>query len=594
MGRSRKHVKFEPASFQSGLIAAGLKPDARGGYAVRRGDLDATMRDLYVVTLAALAAVSCAHKPAETGSTTRDGHLAPLLKNLGSLHYGVSTKSAEAQQYFDQGLTLVYAFNHNEALRTFKEVARLDPSCAMAFWGQALALAPNINDSAIGPDREKQGHDAIVEAVKRKSSATPAEQGLIDALDKRFSAGSEATREKMNQAYADAMASVHKQFPDDVDISVLYADAVMNTMPWDYWSKSKPRPGIAEARAALEGALQRQPNNPGANHLYIHLMEASDEVDVAVPQADRLGSLVPAAGHLVHMPAHIYIRVGRYADAAAANVKAVAADEDYITQCRAQGIYPAAYYPHNIHFLNAVLAMDGRSKEALEAATKLATKHDHDALTTPGFGFAHLMKTIPYITMVRFGKWDEILAQPAPPADQPFSAVMFHFARGYAYSGTAKPGEAKEEMAAMRAAIKDPALKDLNILGGNTMLQLSAIAEAMLGGEISRRAKRFPAAIAEFQKAVRLEDALRYDEPPDWLLPPRQYLGEALLAAGRAKEAESVYREDLRRHRNNGWSLSGLEAALRQQGKSKEADDLKAQLAAVWSRADIPVSASRL
>lgn len=549
----------------------------------------------FVLAVGTLACVSCAKKQADAGSTTRDGHLAPLLKNLGNLHHPVTTKSPEAQKYFDQGLTLVYGFNHNEALRSFKEVARLDPECAMAWWGQALALAPNINDPAIGPDREKQGHEAMQEAIKRQGGASPPEQALIGALAQRFSAvADDANRDKLNRAYADAMASVHKQFPDDPDIGILYADAVMNTMPWDYWTKSKPRPGIAEARAALERALQKQPDNPGANHLYIHLMEASDEVDAAVPHADRLGSLVPAAGHLVHMPAHIYIRVGRYADAVDSNVKAVAADEDYLTQCRAQGIYPAAYYPHNIHFLNAALAMDGRSKEALDSAAKLATKHDHEALATPGFGFAHLMKTIPFTTMVRFGKWDDILAQPVPPAGQPFGLVMYHFARGYAFAAKDKTAEARKELASLREAMKVPALKELNILGGNTMLQVSAIAEVMLEGEIARRGKQYLQAMTAFKRAVQLDDALRYSEPPDWLLPPRQYLGETLLAAGRAKEAEAVYREDLKRHRNNGWSLAGLEAALRKQGKTSEAADAQASLQKSWSRADIQVTGSRL
>ena len=553
-----------------------------------------TMFSVHALTFLAVALVSCTKKPAEPGSTTADGHLAPLLKNLGNLHHPITTKSPDAQKYFDQGLTLVYGFNHNEALRSFKEVARLDPTCAMAWWGQALALAPNINDPAIGPDREKQGHDAIAEAVKRKGDASPTERALIDALNARFSDVKEPDRNKLNQTYADAMSSVHKQFPEDADISILYADAVMNTMPWDYWTKNKPKPGILEARAALEDALKRQPDNPGANHLYIHLMEASDEVDVAVPNADKLGALVPAAGHLVHMPAHIYIRVGRYADAVTANVKAVAADEDYITQCRAQGIYPAAYYPHNIHFLNAALAMDGQQKEALDSAEKLATKHDHAALAMPGFGFAHLMKTIPFSTMVRFARWDQILQQPEPPADQPFSLVMYHFARGYAFSGKGKPAEAQAELAALKKAAKEPALKDLNILGSNTLLQLSTIADAMLEGELARRADKFLPAVVAYKRAVQLDDALRYSEPPDWMLPPRQYLGEALLAGGRAKEAEAVYREDLNRHRNNGWSLAGLELALRKQGRTKEADEAKAQLSATWSRADIQAVGSRL
>src|SRR5947209_18677400 len=280
-------------------------------------------------------------------ATTRDGRLAPLLVNLGHLRFPVTTQIAEAQQFFDQGLTLVYAFNHAEALRSFREAARLDPNCAMAYWGQALALSPNINDPAIGTDREQHGYVAIQQALSRKKGASAREAALIDALGRRFSQSRPDDRSVLNARYATGMEAAYRRFSDDPDIAVLYADAVMNTQPWNYWdSGRKPRPDIAAVRSALEKAIQKHPDHPGARHIYIHLMEASDEVDVAVPSAERLGSLVPAAGHLDHMPAHIYIRGGRYQDAAEANVRAIAADEDYITQCRAQGIYPAAYYPH--------------------------------------------------------------------------------------------------------------------------------------------------------------------------------------------------------------------------------------------------------
>jgi tetratricopeptide (TPR) repeat protein len=330
------------------------------------------------------------------GNTTSDGRLAPLLTNLGDLHVPITTRNEDTQRYFDQGMRLLYGFNHAEALRSFREAARNDDNCAMAYWGQALALAPNINDSAIGPDREQQGYQAAQEAIKRKSSASDKERALIDAIHARFSAKvPESDRKALNTAYADAMKSVYSRFPSDPDVAALYVDAVMNTRPWDYWTKdSKPQPGIAEARAALEETIRRYPGHPGAHHIYIHLMEASDYVDQAVPSADRLGPMMPGAGHLVHMPSHIYIRVGRYDDAASANTKAIAADEDYIAQCRAQGIYPAAYYPHNIHFLAAALVMEGRSNEALEATRKVASKHEPD-IPEGLEGFASLMDALP-------------------------------------------------------------------------------------------------------------------------------------------------------------------------------------------------------
>ncbi len=546
--------------------------------------------------LFALLFAGCAKKRDEPGNTTRDGRLAPALKNLGNLHHAITTKSPDAQKFFNQGLTLVYGFNHAEAVRSFKEAARIDPQCAMAYWGLALALAPNINDPAIGADREQQGHHAAAEAMKRKAGASESDQAFIDAITTRFSTAKGQDREALNNGYADAMKRVYARFPDDPDVTAIYADAVMNTMPWDYWTKKgEPKPGIAEVRRALETSMKQQKGHPGTNHLYIHLMEASPEVDQAVPSADRLGSLVPAAGHLVHMPAHIYARVGRWDDAATANEKAISADEDYITQCRAQGIYPAVYYPHNVHFLNAVLAMNARSREALESSRKLAGKHDHAALNDPSMGgFAHLLKSVPLLTMVRFGRWDEILREAEPPADQIFARAMRNFARGYAFSAQSKSAEAKQELDLLKKSSADPSLANVKILGLNSLAQMAGIAIAMLEGEIARRSKSYPQAIAAYRKAVEIDDGLLYSEPPDWMLPPRQYLGETLLAAGRFKEAERVYREDLDRHRDNGWSLVGLEQSLRSQGLTRQADGIKAKRTKTSTRADIQLSASRL
>jgi tetratricopeptide (TPR) repeat protein len=294
------------------------------------------------------------------------------------------------------------------------------------------------------------------------------------------------------------------------------------------------------------------------------------------------------------MPAHIYIRLGRYQDAVASNIKAIAADEDYITQCRAQGIYPAAYYPHNIHFLNAALTMDGRGDEAMEAARKMASQHDHQVLHEPGFGFAHLLKTVPFLTMVRFGKWEEILAEPKPPSDQTFGNAMWHFARGYAHLASGKAPQAQDELAALRKLAADPSLKDLLIFDINPLSDIAAIAVAMLEGEVSLKAGRYDAAVAALRRAVDLDDNLRYSEPPDWMLPPRHYLAHALFVAGRYPQAEAVLREDLRRHRGNGWSLFGLEQVLRKQGKTAEADRVKSRFATAWQRADVRLTSSRI
>jgi tetratricopeptide (TPR) repeat protein len=293
------------------------------------------------------------------------------------------------------------------------------------------------------------------------------------------------------------------------------------------------------------------------------------------------------------MPAHVYMRVGRYSHAVEANVRAVAADEDYITQCRAQGIYPAAYYPHNIHFLNAALSMEGRSKEALESARKVAARHDHQAMQAPGFGFAHLLKAVPMLTLVRFGRWNEILSEPEPPADQIFVRAMHHFGRGFALSASGNKEEAAQELTLLRKLAADPSLQELKIFDLNSLSSLAGIATAMLEGELAQRAGRHADSAAAFRRAVELEDSLLYSEPPDWMLPPRQYLAAALVAAGRLPEAERVYREDLKRHRLNGWSLFGLEQTLRKQGKTQAADNAKQDFVKAWARADVPLAASR-
>lgn len=537
-----------------------------------------------------------AQAPSVLQQTTQDGRLAPLLKNLGTLHVPVTTKSADAQRYFDQGMRLVYGFNHAEAVRSFREAARIDPGCAMTYWGQALALSPNINDPAIGPDREQQGYQAAREAVLRRPGATPREQVLINAIASRFARNgpSGGDRNALNTAYAQAMRQAAARFPDDPDIAVLYADAVMNTRPWDYWTRDgQPQPGIADARAALEHAIQLHPDHPGARHIYIHLMEASDLVDLAVPSADRLGALMPGAGHLVHMPSHVYIRVGRYGDAAESNIRAIRADEDYITQCRAQGIYPAAYYPHNIHFLTAALVMQGRGADALSAARKSAVKHGHDM---PGDGlmaFAQLLDALPFLTMVRFGMWDALEKESEPHSAAAFVRSIHQFGRGMAFSATGRPEEATQALKRCEELAATEEVRRLKILDLNPLSEIARIGASMLRGDIEQKAGRHPAAVTAFQHAVDIEDALLYSEPPDWFIPPRQYLAHALLSAGQPAEAERVYRQDLKRHRGNGWSLRGLEVSLRAQGRTSQADQVHNQFQTAWRQADVQLTGSR-
>jgi tetratricopeptide (TPR) repeat protein len=533
--------------------------------------------------------------PPATQTHAAGGRKSPWLKNLGKFERKISTTSAEAQHYFNQGLTLYYGFNHQEAARSFEEVARLDPGCAMAYWGQALSLGPNINDSFPDAEREQKAHAAMKRALELKPGSNPVEQALIEALAPRYTGAQRVDRKKLNAAYAKAMTAVFQQFGDDPDVATLYAESIMDTMPWAYWKRDgTPQPGTKELVAALESVLAKYPEHPGANHLYIHAVEASPDPDRAVPAADRLGALVPAAGHLVHMPSHIYIRVGRYEDAAEANRRAILADEDYLTQCRVQGFYPVAYYPHNIHFLSSALTMTGQAKEAIESARKAASKMPHAGCGMEGLGFVHLLQAYPLFALVRFGRWDDILKETTAQADSPFVNAMQHFARGLALSARGEKDKAEIELADLQASLKDKEIAKLNVNDQNTLLQLSQIATEMLAGELAAQQKDYRRAIAHLKRGVAIEDSLIYSEPPDWPLPVRHSLGAVLLEAGRAVEAEKVYREDLTRHRNNGWSLFGLAKSLEAQGKTDEAAKTMEQFNRVWSKADTKLTASRL
>lgn len=550
-------------------------------------------RHFVLVTLLVLAAGGCGHRhdDPKLATTTRDGRLSPLLANLGDFDRKVSTSSEAAQRYFTQGLALVYGFNHAEAVRSFQEAARNDPKLGIAYWGEALATGPNINDMATEEERERAAYAAARKALENKAGMSEVEQALIDAIAVRFSDPEGKNREERLSAYAAAMEQVFKRFPEDADVATLYGSAVMDTMPWNYYTKNgETKPEMVKAIAALERAMQLAPRHPGAHHYYIHAVEASSTPDRGVPSADLLGGLMPGAGHLVHMPSHIYIRVGRYSDATEANIRAIQADEDYITQCRVQGIYPAGYYPHNVHFLTASLSMEGRSAEMIEAAKKVGHHHGDDMMNMPGFGFPHLLHTIPTFTDIRFGRWNEVLAAPRP-ANSTFHLAIWHYARGLAHTAQGRPDEAARELAEMRKLAADPELDKLLIFDINSLGAVARIGVDVLEGEIAAARKRYPEAIAALQRAVEKEDALLYSEPPDWPVPPRHNLGAVLLEAGRAAEAEKVFREDLVRHRNNGWGLFGLAQSLEAQGK--DSAETRAAFQKAWAKADIQIKSAR-
>jgi tetratricopeptide (TPR) repeat protein len=518
---------------------------------------------------------------------------APLFDGMGDHHHPITTRDPGAQKYFDQGLVIDFAFNHAESVRSFRAAQRLDPDCAMCYWGEALALGPNINvtsnGKAVMSDEDRvAAYAAIQKAVALKDGATEQERDYIDALATRYNGDASTPREPLDEAYVDAMRLLHDKYPGDDDAASLFAESMMNTMPWDYWlDAGNPKPRTVEVIDALETVLGRTPDHPMAIHLYIHAVEASASPERAEGPADTLANLVPAAGHLVHMPAHIYWRVGRYSDASEANVRAAAVDESYIAQCNAQGFYPAMYYPHNIHFLWAASSMEGRSEMAIDAARRVAANVKLEMIDQfPGVEFFH---TIPLLALTQFGKWDEVLAEPQPRADLEFSNGIWHYVRATAFARTNDLESARAEHARL-VPLKDAT--DVHFLDSiyYPATSLLAIADALVLGEIALAEGDLDAAVGHFQTAVDAQDQLPYTEPPFWYYPTRHSLGRALLMKGDAAAAEQVYREDLEDYPHNGWAMYGLIQSLNAQGK--DASGMQRMFDKVWLRADVTLTAS--
>ncbi len=515
----------------------------------------------------------------------------PLFAGLGNHHHPIATKSDLAQKYFDQGLIFVYAFNHAEAVRSFREAARLDPQCAMAYWGVALALGPNIN-ATMPEEAARLAYEALQKAIELAPQANERDRAYIEALRRRYVKEPAADRKALDEAYADAMRQLARRYSEDADALTLFAESLMDTMPWDYWMKDgRAKPATLEIIAALEAALARDPNNPGANHFYIHALEASLTPERAIASADRLRDLVPGAGHLVHMPAHIYMRVGRYHDATLANERAVESDRNYHTQCHAiGGIYPVVYIPHNHHFLWASTTMEGRSAKAMEAARFMAANVDRKLIREPGYGTIQHYVITPLYALVRFAKWDEILKEPAPDSDLLYPTAIWHYARGMAFAKKKMFSESQRELESLIPIAADKSLESVTIWDINTTAALVRIAREVLAGELAFERGDIAQAVSRLEEAVRLEGELRYDEPAPWHYPVRQSLGGVLLAAGRAKEAERVFAEDLRRNPENGWSLYGLSLSLKAQGNKKAAQEARNRFEKAWAYSDIKPS----
>ncbi len=499
---------------------------------------------------------------------------------FGSVNHPVSTKNKEAQQFFNQGLALIYGFNHEEARASFERAAALDPKLAMAYWGIALAVGPNYNESEIDPSRLLAADRALEKAEENAGNATEKERAYIAALGKRFQLKTNLKKAAVD--YKDAMAEIARKYPDDSDAAVLFADALMNLTPWQLWSKDgKPAANTELIVSTLESVLKRDPTHIGANHLYIHAVEASREPGRAMESANRLAGLAPAAGHLVHMPSHIYIRTGDNEKAAKSNEDAAAVDRAYIKRTGASGMYPAMYYSHNLHFALEAYNRMGRYEAAQRMARQLEENVRGHITHMPMLeGF---LPSVMFVNL-RFNRYDEILKLPAPAKDAPVTSVLWHFARGIALAGQGKPAEAAAEREAFLARAKNTPGE--TPFGLNSAAAVFKIAEHSLDARIASVKGDPRSAIAHWRKAVAAHDALNYDEPPGWYYPVRESLGAALLRAGDAAEAEKVFRKDLEYNPHNGRSLFGLAESLKKQGKTQDALAVQKEFESAWKNAD--------
>ncbi len=537
------------------------------------------------VAVLVLAALACGG-----GGTQSTGMR--LQGELGEHHHPISTESELAQRYFDQGINLVFGFNHELAVLSFREALVHDPDCAMCYWGIALALGPNIN-APMGPEAGAAAWEALGEAQARLEHASEAERAYIHALSKRYAENPGADRGPLDRAFADAMAEVHARYPDDVDAATIYAEALMDLYPWDYYlADGTPRPETEIVLRVLESVLDREPYHPGANHYWIHALEKYDP-ERAEAAADRLATIAPDAGHLVHMPSHIYWRVGRYEDAVRVNAEAAAADEALFAWCSDTAFYAAGYYTHNIHFLWAASMASGQSDQALTAARRLVSKVPPEMV--PEYPFLEDFLAVPVLTLARFARWDQMLAEPTPPESQRYVTAVWHYGRGLAHARRGDAAAARVELAALRAAHDDPSLADLVYdVAGNTAGQRLALALHHLEAELALADGETEAAIAHLEEGVVVGDAMAYIEPPAWYLPTRQVLGAVLLEAGRLAEAEAVLRKNLEHYPRNGWALRGLSVALEQQGRDVDAEWVRRGFERAWANADVRLESSRL
>ncbi|WOH38202.1 hypothetical protein RI844_02910 [Thalassotalea fonticola] len=552
------------------------------------------MKKLLITILIVINITSTAQGE-QQGKNLFPGQIAPLLAGMGSHDFAISSSDAQANQFFNQAIALTYGFNHLEAGRSFKQVSLIDPNSAIAYWGQALVLGPNIN-AAMESSAVKPAYDAIVKAKSLKQFASQKEQHLIDALATRYSSDETLSgRAELDHAYAVAMQELVKIYPDDPNIRTMLAEALMVIHAWDYWhGDGRPKEWTPKILKVLETGLAKHPRHTGLIHYYIHAVEASKSPERALASADILVDLVPGAGHLVHMPSHIYIRTGRYQDGVEANERAIAVDSEYIAQCRQQGIYPVAYVPHNRHFLWAMATMQGNSEKAIMAAEHMAQHIDQTLMRETGYGTLQHYWITPTYAYVRFGKWDKIKSLVQPKADLKYPLGVWHYAQGIRFLATGQLTKAESELNKLRKIANDETLKAITVWEINDAFNVLQIATLVLEGELLAKANNYNDAIVVLNKAVELEDKLNYNEPSDWHYPVRQTLGAILLTSGNFANAARVYQQDLETFPENGWSLYGLYQSLLKQGKKSEAEQIKIRFEKSWQWADISITSSRV
>jgi tetratricopeptide (TPR) repeat protein len=521
---------------------------------------------------------------------------ATLLEGLGGYRFAVTSGHPQVQRWFDQGLMLTYGFNHDAAERSFLKATELDPECAMCWWGASLVLGPHVNGAMEATNNEK-AWSRLQRAVALAPRASRREQAFIEALSARYAEQPPADRKPLDEAYARATGKLTSANPGDLDAAVFHAEALMDLQPWAYYdAELRPQGGTQEATSLLESVMKRDPDHAGALHLYVHLVEASANPERGVAAADRLRELIPGSGHLVHMPAHIYSRVGRWHDAVVANQRAILADNNYLAMCRgnAQGLYPLGYVPHNHHFLWFAASMEGASALARDAAKQTAARTDlPDLMRQPGYaGLQHYWMT-PWFDRVRFGRWEEIASLPNPAADLLYPTAIWRYAQGMAAIRQNRLSDAQGHLDALAKLAADPVMETLTVWDRYPLSHAANIAERTVRAELALARGQHKAAIAALREAVVIEDRIPYQEPPGWHAPVRQTLGAALLDAGQPKEAEAVYREELRRNPDNAWSLRGLESSLEAQDRKSEAAEVEARLAKAARHADVQLASSR-